>query len=176
MGIFSKLFNSLNKSKEIKRLQNIIDPEIVDVVAKFRHLQSADQNKINSAFEEYLDLCKSDENIAQVLVRYKINRNDLKNIYETLSNHGLGGWTKGHHCALSSLAYPEPLTYILQAQKRGTSWEEIVIHLNRYWDGRISQGTLLQYIKLKPSSNDDDFWCEQLKNAAVQEDYYDKNK
>lgn len=146
MGIVSKLFNSLNKSKEIKRLQNIIDPEIDDLVAKFRYLQSVDANTINAAIEEYLDLCESDENIAQIQIKYKINRNDLKKIYETLSSHGLSGWTKGHQCALSSIAYPEPLIYIIESEKRGSSWGEIVWRLSSYWDGQISQGTLIKYI------------------------------
>ncbi len=146
MGFISKLFNSLNKSKEIKRLQSIIDPEIDDLVTKFRYLQSVDAIKINAALEEYLTLCESDENIAQIQVRYKINRNDLKNIYETLSKNGLGGWTKGHQCALSSIAYPEPLIFIIESEQQGKSWGDIVWRLNAYWDGRISQGTLIKYI------------------------------
>jgi hypothetical protein len=148
MGIFSRLFSSLKKSKEIRRLQEQISPPLQasdDIAAWARARMAEGNSKRDRALEEYLTLCESDENIAQILARHQINRNDLKNMYEKINSYA-PGWTKDHHIALSSIAYPEPLIYIIDSERIGTNWGDIAWRLKAYWDGSISQGTLIKYI------------------------------
>jgi predicted transcriptional regulator len=131
MGFFSSLKGSFNKSKMLRNLQMEI---------------TSGANRKNQAIDEFLDLCESDEGVAKVMIQYNLNRNDLKDIYKRLVGSGLGQWIKGHYAALSTIAYFEPLIYVVDSEKKGTKWEEIVGNILYYWQGKIPQGRLYKKI------------------------------
>ncbi len=116
MGIFSLLFNSLNKSKHLYNLQRTIHPYMhnTDIHTLLKNYKNMDKRKVEKALEEYLDLCEADEGVSKVMQKHKLKRSDLKNIYSRLVNAGLGQWINGHFAALSSIAYFEPL-YVVAA-------------------------------------------------------------
>jgi len=134
MGFFSSLKGSFNKSKRLNKLQMEISG------------QSSGADRKDQPLEEFLDLCESDEGVAKVMLQYNLNRNDLKDIYRRLVRSGLGQWIKGHYAALSTIAYFEPLIYVVASEKKGTKWEEIVGNILYYWQGKIPQGRLYKKI------------------------------
>jgi hypothetical protein len=134
MGFFSSLKGSFNKSKRLNKLQMEISG------------QSSGADRKGQPLEEFLDLCESDEGVAKVMLQYNLNRNDLKDIYRRLVSVGLGQWIKGHYAALSTIAYFEPLIYVVDSEKNGTEWMEIVGNILYYWQGKIPQGKLYKKI------------------------------
>ncbi len=95
------------------------------------------KSKKDLALEEYLDLCESDAGVKNVMKIEHLSRADLEQIYIRLLAAGLGQWIKGHYVALSTIAYFEPLQYLVRAEKRGVSWEVILSSLIEYWDGKV---------------------------------------
>ena len=142
MGFFSILTRSWKKSSRLEELQKAISPpnqSMGDLVANAA--------RRGHALEEFLDLCESDEGIQQVMKVESLSRSDLKQLYIRLSAAGLGQWIKGHHAALSTIAYVEPLQYAVRAQKRGVAWMEVVSNLLAYWEGQVPQGALLNQVR-----------------------------
>lgn len=142
MGFFSNVTRSWKKSSRLAELQKTISPpnqSIGDLVANAA--------RRDQALEEFLDLCESDEGVQQVMKIEGLSRSDLKQMYVRLSAAGLGQWIKGHHVALSSIAYVEPLQYVFRAQKHGVAWMEVVSNLLAYWEGQVPQGALLNQVR-----------------------------
>lgn len=141
MGFLTNITRSWKKSSRLTELQKAISPpnqSMVDFIA----------NAVRTdALEEYLDLCESDEGVQQVMKIEGLSRADLKQIYASLSAAGLGQWIKGHHAALSTIAYVEPLQYSVRAQKLGLARIDVVTNLLAYWEGRIPQGALLSQVR-----------------------------
>ena len=77
----------------------------------------------------------------------QLSRTDLKEIYVSLLAAGLGQWIKGHHAALSTIAYVEPLQFAARAPKIGINRTVILGSLLDYWEGRIPQGGLLTLLR-----------------------------
>lgn len=149
MGLFSSLAGSFKKSKKLQKLQKQISPpgqSVGDLVSDFKQTLSSGVNRKDQALEEFLDLCESDEGVAKVMSQYSLSRSDLKNIYIRLNTAGLGQYIKGHHAALSSIAYYEPLLYIVESEKRGENWSTIVGNILYYWDGKIPQSGLINQL------------------------------
>lgn len=99
------------------------------------------------ALEEFLDLCESDDGVKKVMAIEHLSRSDLKQFYIRLSAAGLGQWIKGHYAALSTIAYVEPLQYLVRAEKRGIGWQTIVFNLLEYWEDKIPSGGLLRQVQ-----------------------------
>jgi hypothetical protein len=149
MGFFSSLAGSYKKSKRLFALQEEISPPgrtIDDLISDVRNQLSSGTSRRDRALEEFLDLCEADEGITRVQNEYNLSREDLKKIYIRLNAAGLGQWIKGHYAALSTIAYFEPLLYVVESERRGTKWITIVENLLYYWDGNIPQGGLLQQL------------------------------
>ena len=100
----------------------------------------------DKALEQFLDLCESDSGVKQVMRSEGLLCSDLKEIYSDLLTVGLGQWIKGQYVALSTIAYVEPLLYIVRAKQRGTNRLEIAGTLLEYWENKISQGDLLNKV------------------------------
>jgi hypothetical protein len=60
---------------------------------------------------------------------------------------GLGQWVKGHYAALSTIAYGEPLLFLVRAERAGMNLREIASILLRYWSNEIPQGGLLRTVR-----------------------------
>jgi hypothetical protein len=99
------------------------------------------------ALAEYIDLCESDEGVAKVMETEQLSRSGLQEIYGHLLANGLDRWVKGHHAALSSIAYPEPLYFASRAPNKGMGWREIAFSLLEYWEGRLPEGELFDRVK-----------------------------
>ncbi len=105
----------------------------------------------NHALDRYLDFCVSDKQIRFVLERSEANRADLGRIYKNLIMNGAGQWVKGHYVAASSIAYAEPLTFILvanslEASDKNISPFELTALLIDYWQGEIPAGGLYRML------------------------------
>lgn len=99
------------------------------------------------ALAAYFDLCESDERVAEVMKTEQLSRSGLQEIYRHLLANGLDRWVKGHHAALSSIAYPEPLYFASRAPSKGMDWSEIAFALLEYWGGYISDDELRDRVK-----------------------------
>jgi hypothetical protein len=122
MGFFSNLTRSWKKSSRLQELQKIIAPpnrNTNDVISEFRRSLASGMSEKDRALEEFLDLCESDDGVKKIMENEHISRIDLKQLYVQLSAAGLGQWINGHYAALSSIAYVEPLQYLVRAQKKG---------------------------------------------------------
>ncbi len=148
MRHFSTLTHSLQKSKQLRDLQQIISPpEEMDDTPAVDVVSSHGKRKINNAMlEDFLDLCESDPVFVKIQADYSLSRDELIGIHTQLMDAGLGQWINGHHAALSSIAYPEPLLYILESERRGTPRSEIAFVLLQYWGGDIAQDELLEQL------------------------------
>jgi len=152
MGIFSRVKKSFKKSDELQRLQKIIAPPqgqltsdyVRDVVSQI-HSGSSNASGSSSALEEYLDLCESDEAIAEIMSETKLTRENLKQLYITLESTGMG-WVKGHYTPLSTIAYREPLLYCMNEQGK-SSMVTVAGNLTAYWKGAIGQGGLYALVQ-----------------------------
>jgi hypothetical protein len=147
MGIVSSFF----KSAKLRKLQLEIAPRVgttgMDLYRDF--LDVAKTKRKEEALEAYLDLCEGDSNVAFVMERYGLRREDLKQFYVELML-SCGGWFKGHYAPLSSIAYGEPLIFLAET-KQTTGWTpgEIGSMLQSYWEGEIRQGCLIEALKGK---------------------------
>lgn len=153
MGFFSNLIRSWNKSSRLQELQKAIVPpnqSISDVVSSAKRSWESGMSEKDCALEEFLDLCESDEGVKKIMEIEQLSRSDLRDLYFSLSAAGLGQWIKGHYAALSTIAYVEPLQYLVHAQKRGIGWGEIVLNLLEYWEGKIPSGELLHQASAQP--------------------------
>lgn len=150
MGFFSALIGSFKKSKNLRKLQVRISPpdqNIEDITSNFMDSLQSGRNDRYDAIEEYLDLCINDEGVKKVMMEYDLSRDDLKKVYINLIKTGLGQWIKGHHAALSTIAYYEPLLFHVESERRDGSYLETVGALLSYWEGRIPQGGLLKALR-----------------------------
>jgi hypothetical protein len=146
MGFFSRMTTSWSKSSRLQELQQKISPHDGDVVddllSDFRSSREGGLSAKTQALEEFFDLCESDAGVRNVMLVEHLSRSDLKRLHAKLLGAGLG-WVKGHNVALSTIAYVEPLQYLVRAQKQEEGWAKICFNLLEYWEGRIPQGELL---------------------------------
>lgn len=150
MGLISTLVGSFKKSKKLQKLQRQISPpgqSVLGLVSDFRQSLSNEVDPKDQALEEFLDLCESDEGVLKVVNEFKLTRIDLKRIYIRLNAAGLGQYIKGHHVALSSIAYYEPLRYIVESERHGENWGNIARNILFYWEGKIPQFGLIKKLR-----------------------------
>ena len=146
MGIFSRAKKSFKKSNELQRLQKIIAPPQGQSTSDYvRDVVSQIRSGSSSTLEEYLDLCESDKEIAEIMSETKLTRENLKQLYITLESTGMG-WVKGHYTPLSTIAYREPLLYCMNEQGK-SSMVTVAGNLTAYWKGAIRQGGLYALVQ-----------------------------
>lgn len=149
MGILSTFFRSWKKSSKLRALQLKIAPPgqtVDDVVAEVIHTLRDGNSEQEKSLEEFLDLCEEDDGILKVMQIESLSRSDLKELYLRLRRAGLGQCIKGHYAALSTIAYGEPLLFVVRAEKAGMNLREISTILLRYWTNEIPQGRLLRSV------------------------------
>ena len=150
MSLFSSVTGSLRKSKKLQKLQKQIAPRgrnVGDLVSDLKQSVTSGTSRKDQALEEFLDLCESDEGVSKVMRQYKLNREDLKQIYARLTTAGLGQYVKGHHVALSTIAYYEPLLFVVESERRGEDWMNVMGDLFSYWRGTIPQSGLIDKLR-----------------------------
>jgi len=128
-------------------IASLIQENIKNITSNFMDSLQSGHNDRDEAIEEYLDLCINDEGVKKVMVKYDLSRDDLKKVYINLIKTGLGQRIKGHHAALSTIAYYEPLLFHVESERRDGSYLETVGALLSYWEGRIPQGGLLKALR-----------------------------
>ena len=150
MTLFSSLVKSLKKSRKLAKLQKRIHPpnetanDIVNEIVKNMRGGGGNRRRKEQYLEEFLDLCVSDEGVKAVIDQYGLDKNDLREIYSNLLFGGLGQYIKGHFVALSTIAYYEPLLYVVKSEQANASRAEIMNNLLSYWNNDISQGGLIK--------------------------------
>ena len=95
------------------------DQTVNDTVAVFMQNLHSENSEQEKALEEFLDLCEEDDGIRKLMEIESLSRSDLKEIYHRLCRAGLGQWVKGHYAALSTIAYGEPLLFLVREKQRG---------------------------------------------------------
>ena len=150
MNLLSTVTRSWKKSSQVQRLEKVIVPpneSIPEQVAGLTCLleRGSGASEKESALEKFLDLCEADEGVKTVMEREHLSRTDLRRLVVRLLDSGLGEWIKGHYAALSTIAYLEPLQYIVRSQRQGFDWQHIYFHLLEYWEQRIPPRELLGY-------------------------------
>ncbi|BCA57098.1 hypothetical protein W02_42380 [Nitrospira sp. KM1] len=149
MGLLAQMSVSW-KSSRLHRLEKTIAPphqRVSLIVAELMCvLEQGGLTEKDRAFEEFVDLCESDEGIRRIMEAERLTRRDLKGIVVCLMARGLGEWIKGHYVALSTIAYAEPLQYFLRAERRGVHPQRVLRNLLDYWEGRISPQELLGHL------------------------------
>lgn len=133
-------FRSVIKSIRLRRLQNRLQPR--NLSASERVQSDLFSNERDAALAAYLDFCQSDPNVRAVMRRFGIDRSKLEQIYARLLLNGLGGWIGGHFAAASSIAYAEPLAFVLESEGSNVSFLEVCSILFDYWNGDIPVGGL----------------------------------
>lgn len=109
-------------------------------VSKF--LDEVKTAKRKNALNEYLEFCMKDPNINELLDMHSMGKNDLKEIHSVLMTIGCGQYVKGHFVALSSLAYQEPLYYLIHARKNNIPSEEMATTILDYWANKLPRREL----------------------------------
>jgi hypothetical protein len=142
MSFLSNVTLPWRKSSRVHKLQKVMAPpnqRIPEVVSDLTRLleRGGATSERERALEKFLDLCESDDGVRTVMEIEHISRSDLKELVVRLLASGLGEWIKGHYAALSTIAYVEPLQYVIRAERRGVSWQELYFNLLEYWEGRI---------------------------------------
>ncbi len=131
-----RFFKSARRWSKLRKLQRIIVP-----------LEAIALEESERAFEEFLDLCESDEHIAPFMQEHHLTRDDLKRIYHTLKETSVGKWIDDHYAALSTIAYLEPLSFFVTTEQNGVRLSEIITNLLEYWEGEVPRGSLLEKMK-----------------------------
>lgn len=150
MGLFSSVISSIKKSKKLQKLQKQIAPRgqnVGGLVSDLKQSVANGTSRKDQAFEEFIDLCESDEGVSKVIRQYKLSRADLKQIYARLTAAGLDQYVKGHHVALSTIAYYEPLLFVVESERRGEDWMNVIGDLFSYWQGTIPQSGLINKLR-----------------------------
>lgn len=123
------------------------DPVSPDPLAYLVMLLSRRPTRGERALAAYLDYCEGDQLVAEVMKTEQLSRSDLEEIYRRLLANGLDRWVKGHHPALSSIAYADPLIFVSRARNKGMEWKRIANALLEYWNGNLSDQELREYVK-----------------------------
>ena len=150
MGLFLSLAKSLKKSRKLAKLQRQIHPpnetanDMVNEALKDMLGGGGNRRQRERYLEEFLDLCVSDKGVKAVIDKYGLDKDDLREIYSNLLIGGLGQYIKGHFAALSTIAYHEPLLYVVKSEQANVSRAEIMSNLLSYWNNDIPQGGLVK--------------------------------
>jgi len=140
MGLFSSFKKSWEKSGKLRKLQKRI------YSAQINFEGEEEKQLMNKYFEE---ICLQDEGVVSIINDYGLSKDDLYQYFISLSAAGLGQWIKGHYVPLSTIAYHEPLLYLVESEKRDVSRLTILENILDYWKGSINQGQLLTILKYK---------------------------
>lgn len=84
------------------------------------------------AINDLLDYCEGQSEIQEIMTKYKLTRNQLKELYSNLVASGAGQWVCCHWVAASSIAYPEALQYLIN--RKDADRMETVYHLFIYFE------------------------------------------
>jgi hypothetical protein len=131
IGILKKIIGSMKKSKKLQKLSITLGKATLEDILNFESYM----NKNNEALEELVDLCESDLNNRVILNNYKIDREQLKEIFRILNNPETyngenGDWVAGHHVPSSTIVYYGTLDFAFKNKEKlfnGTSEEKAYI-------------------------------------------------
>lgn len=140
MSVIAELVRSWRKSKEVLRLEAVIDSSDAFVGWVSGEISgdaySRRSEASERAFEEFLDLCEGDPNVRIVMRQFNADRETLRELYRALIEGGAGQWIKGHFVAASALAYAPTLEFCLREKANGDlSKDEIAFAMMRYFRG-----------------------------------------
>ena len=92
------------------------------------------------ALDDFIDFCETDAELREVLEASNLDRKGFKELYMHLAAMGLNQWVDDHLVALSTLAYPESLVYVLQSRRLRMDPADVRASLLRYWTGVATHG------------------------------------
>ncbi len=126
--MFENFIRSFRKSGKIKRISRVLGKELAE------NLKSGDSNK-GMALEELLNICESDPELRQILLKYDTNREELRATYSELLASGAGQWsTDGHYVAASAFVFVPTLDYLLGSMRQGQSFQDLALPLLYYFE------------------------------------------
>lgn len=116
MNMFKNFIKSYKKSKRLQKV-SIELSKPVDYNNMFNLVNSKAIKEKH--LDEMVKICYSDELNKIVLIRYGVDNDILKSVYEKLILNGAGQFVKGHFVCVSSLVYPTTLMFIFQHYRNG---------------------------------------------------------
>ncbi len=150
MGIVKDWIRSYRKSARLRKLQLAYCPpnDTAEDLTK-----SLFDNTRKLALAQFLELCEEDPNVSEVMTLYSISKKELEEIHWELMKEGAGIWVKGHYVPLSSLAYVEPLMYILEAKAQKRELRKICYDICEYWKNRAVLRHMIDVKSVNPSKS-----------------------
>lgn len=103
---------------------------------------SSDSSPKQEALDEYLYTCIEADDISELMIEFRLNKDSLEEIYKDLVLMSLGQWVKGQYIALATLYSYEALGFYLVAKNSGIENSSIAETLFEYWHGSIAKGEL----------------------------------
>ncbi len=126
--MFENFIRSFRKSGKIKRISRVLGKELAE------NLKSSDSEK-DTALEELLNICESDPELRQILLKHDAKRKELRAIYSELLASGAGQWTSdGHYVAASAFVFIPTLDYLLGSIRQGQNIQDLALPLLYYFE------------------------------------------
>ena len=89
--------------------------------------------KRDEALARLLDLCESDTEVAQVMGRHKLSREDLESFHRKLTATGAGQWAGRHYIPASAIVHAPALEFLYQKHE-SLPWQLISVLLIEYFE------------------------------------------
>lgn len=103
------------RKRRLKRIGRIVDNSVRAPVTLDRLVHGdADKSRAES---DLFDLVQADPELQRVMQRYQSTETDLHNALGCLLAIGCGQWVRGYYVAVSALAYPSSLDFVLRGTK-----------------------------------------------------------
>ena len=109
-------FQSLKKGRRLKKVSRQLTKRI-DITDVYK-LTSSEEKE--SALNELVDICYSDEYVKMVMDDYNKDGQTIKELYSKLTLIGAGQYAGGHYVAASSLVFPLTLKFLLEHYNNDT--------------------------------------------------------
>ncbi len=137
--MFENFIRSVRKSGKIKRISRVLGKELA--YEEIAEKQEGGDSKKGTALEELLNICESDPELRQILLKYDTNREELRATYSELLASGAGQWTSdGHYVAASAFVFVPTLDYLLGSMRQGQSIQDLALPLLYYFEmGKVGE-------------------------------------
>lgn len=119
--------------RELLRISN--DIQAPADLEELMHEINRGRDRRGEAVARLFQFCQSKQDVRSVMERFGITHAAFDDLYGDLVRVGAGQWRGGHWVAASALAYPDTLTFLLEARKRGLSEQktayDLLMHFER---------------------------------------------
>lgn len=134
MGFINQMLYSMQKSRKLTKLFKRLHPPVWDIQDFIKNVDKLNVDA-KRAIEDLLDLAGNDKNVKNIMNKYNVDRNVLREIYQSFNNIKGSRTTKGHLIKASAIVYPQTLDFLLRNRERiQTNYNEICNRIFDYFD------------------------------------------